>query len=474
MLKTDIAVLGSGPGGSTVAAILAEAGRETLLVEEGPFLSQRSCSPYSAEELQTKCRDGGISVTTGPARIAFVEGRCVGGGSEVNSGLYHRPPESVLAQWREELRIQHFEPRHLEPHFTAIEQDLGISFLKGPAPEASLRLKAGATSLGWDCREIPRWFRENPDGTSTRRSMSETLVPRFLSAGGRILAHSKAWSLSPTSGGWSIELVQSPKPGFPEVRRITVLARTVFAACGAIQTPCLLRRSGIRRNVGDRLRFHPMIKVAARFGAPVNTAGMGVPVHQVRQFAPGCTLGCSVSTPAHLALNLLPYPEVLRELPETWPTLANYYASTTGGKGSVRALPLTGDPWVRYSLTPEDETNLATGLRRLCECLLAAGAKALYPAIPGLFPIRTLSDLDRLPDRLPAKTTPLTSVHLMGTCPAGEHRGVCGADSWGKIFGHEGLYVADASLLGGAPGVNQQGSVMLWARRNAFAFLQKE
>lgn len=473
-LRTDVAVLGSGPGGSTVAALLAEAGRETLLVEEGPFLPQTSCAPYSAEELLTKCRDGGVSITSGPTRIAFVEGRCVGGGSEVNSGLYHRVPEPILTQWREELWIRRFELPNLEPHFNAIEQDLGISYLNGPAPEASLRLMAGAHSLGWECREIPRWIRENPEGSWTRRSMTETLLPRFFSAGGQLIANSRAWKLTPVASGWSIELIQSPEPGFPETRRVNLLARTVFAACGAIQTPCLLRRSGIRQNIGDRLRFHPMIKVAARFGSTVNTVGMGVPVHQVRHFAPGCTLGCSVSTPGHLGLNLLQYPDILRQLPEIWPRMANYYASTTGGIGTVRPLPLTGDPWVRYALTPDDEKNLATGLRRLCECLLAAGAEAVYPAAPGLLPIRDPSDLGRLPERLPAKSTPLTSVHVMGTCPAGENRAVCAVNSWGKIFGHEGLYVADASLLGGAPGVNQQGAVMLWARRNAFAFLQKE
>jgi choline dehydrogenase-like flavoprotein len=34
-----------------------------------------------------------------------------------------------------------------------------------------------------------------------------------------------------------------------------------------------------------------------------------------------------------------------------------------------------------------------------------------------------------------------------------------------------GLYIADASLLCGPPGVNPQGSIMALARRNALAFL---
>ena len=45
-----------------------------------------------------KYRNGGQTVALGRNKIAYVEGRCVGGGSEINSGLYHRtPPEVPIA-----------------------------------------------------------------------------------------------------------------------------------------------------------------------------------------------------------------------------------------------------------------------------------------------------------------------------------------------------------------------------------------
>jgi len=46
-------------------------------------------------------------------------------------------------------------------------------------------------------------------------------------------------------------------------------------------------------------------------------------------------------------------------------------------------------------------------------------------------------------------------------------------DSFGRVHGHDNLYVSDASLLCTAPGVNPQGSIMALARRNALAFLQR-
>ena len=71
-----------------------------------------------------------------------------------------------------------------------------------------------------------------------------------------------------------------------------------------MQTPALLRRSGIRENVGNSLRLHPMIKVVARFPDVVNSLDMGVPVHQVKEFAPRISLGGSISTPPYLAIAL--------------------------------------------------------------------------------------------------------------------------------------------------------------------------
>jgi choline dehydrogenase-like flavoprotein len=48
---------------------------------------------------------------------------------------------------------------------------------------------------------------------------------------------------------------------------------------------------------------------------------------------------------------------------------------------------------------------------------------------------------------------------------------VAATDSFGRVHGVPSLHVGDASLLPTAPGVNPQGSVMGFARRNALAFL---
>jgi len=80
--------------------------------------------------------------------------------------------------------------------------------------------------------------------------------------------------------------------------------------------------------------------------------------------------------------------------------------------------------------------------------------------------------VQNFPGILPAGRSNLMSVHLFSSCPMGENREKCATDSFGKVHGADNLYINDASLLCTAPGVNPQGSIMAFARRNALHFLQ--
>ena len=471
--RTDVAVLGSGPGGSVTACLLAEAGREVVLVEEGPDLALDSCAPFSRDEMVQKYRNGGLTVALGRTKVAYVEGRCVGGGSEINSGLHHRTPAAVLEKWRNDFQVEALTERDLLPHFEACEKDLCVSLMPGPAQPASLKLHQGAEHLGWSSVEVPRWFAYRPTpnapAAGVKQSMTQTYVPRARHAGARLLADTRVRRLRRRSNSWHIELEQS----LGGSRRRSVLkADKVFIACGAIQTPALLQRSGLGPLAGRTLHMHPTVKVIARFPEAINAMGMGVPVHQVKEFAPRFSFGCSISAPPHLALAMLDHPEHAADALENWRHFAIYYAMIGGGRGTVRTLPVYRDPLVRYRLADGDLTDLAEGLRQLCRCLFAAGAEVLFPSVAGSQPLRQERDLAGLPASLPGGRTNLMTIHLFSSCPLGENRKLCVADSFGRVHGAPNLWIADGSLLPGPPGVNPQGSILALARRNACHFLQ--
>jgi choline dehydrogenase-like flavoprotein len=206
----------------------------------------------------------------------------------------------------------------------------------------------------------------------------------------------------------------------------------------------------------------------------VNAADMGVPVHQVKEFSPRLSFGCSISSRPYLALGLMNHPDAAHETARDWPNLAVYYAMITSeGRGTIRGLPGFNDPLVRYTLTQNDRRNLSDGLRKLAEILFASGATALYPGLNRETVLRCRGCLSKLPDILPDGMASLMTIHLFSSCPMGEDQTKCASDSFGRLHGFKNVFVNDASLLCTAPGVNPQGSIMALARRNALKFLGK-
>jgi choline dehydrogenase-like flavoprotein len=473
-LVAEFVVIGSGPGGSTAACLLAEEGRDVLLLEEGPYVVPDEVRPFSRDEMVRKYRNGGLTVALGPTKVAYVEGRCVGGGSEVNSGLYHRTPSEILDDWRTRFRIDALEEDSLRPHFEANERELRVATMPGPPPLASLKLHDGANRLGWKSLEVPRWFAYAPTPDDPNRgekqTMTRTFVPRALAAGARLVNNTRVLRLRRPGARWVVEAEQVGPDG---PRTLTAESPTVVVACGAIQTPVLLRRSRIAPAAGRSLHLHPTVKLVARFPDTVNHPAMGVPVHQVKEFAPEISLGCSISSPPYLKLAMLDHPAHEAEVESGWPHMAIYYAMTRGGRGTVAPTPGFRDPLVRYRLTESHLTTLADGLKHLARCLLTAGAEALYPSISQSKPLTCEGDLVTLADSLPVGRTNLMSIHLFSSCPMGEDRSRCVADSFGRVHDVPGIVVADASLLPGPPGVNPQGSIMAIVRRNTVQLMER-
>ena len=470
-LSSEAVVIGSGVGGAITSAMLTEAGLDVILLEEGSHLPLDSAPHFTLEEISQKYRGRGLTVGLGKAKVAYVEGRCVGGGSEINRGLYHRISSEVLEAWDREYHVKVLSKDELTPHYEACEKDLCISHLRVSPPPVSLKLNEGAQKLGWQSIEVPRLVQYYVDESGTektrKQSMTETFIPRFLSAGGMLLSNMWVRRIYRQRGRWRVQAENV----YYHHQNLEITADTIFIACGAIQTPALLGRSGFKLSAFNTLRFHPMIKVVARFPEEVNFPGMPDPVHQVKEFDPRFSMGCSVSSRPTLALAMADHPEHLKEVDRYGRCMGLYYAQTTGGNGSVRVLPGFRDPLVSVNIPKQELSVLSEALRRLCECLFAAGAVAIYPGISGFPTLQSEKDLISLPEILPAKLTNLSTLHLFSSCPMGENRLRCSVNSFGKVYGTDQLYIADASLLCGPTVVNPQGTVMAIAHRNVMEFL---
>jgi len=475
-LRCEVLVIGSGAGGALTAAMLAEAGRDVLLVEEG-LAVDRPIATHSPEAMQLWFRNSGLTPLLGDVKIALVEGRCLGGGTEVNSAFWHRPFPQILDRWREEFRIEELSEAALAPLFEELERELNVRTLGDtPPPRSSALLATGLERMGWAYREVPRAVSHDPGANQyfpgAKRSMSQTYLPRARRAGARLHSPCRIERLTVEGRRVTGARGRSFENGAPEP--VEIVADHVFVCGGATQTPALLRRSGIKKNVGDSLKIHPMLKVAAEFPEVLDSHLAALPVYQASEFWPDITIGGAVYSAGYLAMILSEdWAERQREM-VGWHRMALYYTACCGtGKGRVRAFPFTGEALAFYSLSSRDQQLLTEGFRATCQALFAAGATHLYPALRHVARLDTPAQVEELTAKpLPLNTLSLSTVHAFSSCPLGEDRSRCAADSYGRVHDYANLFLNDASLLPDSPGVNPQGTIMGLALRNVRHFLQ--
>jgi len=480
-LDCGAVIIGSGAGGATMAAELAAAGVDVVVLEEGGYHPTESFTAETGRALRTLYRDGGGGMTFGRPSVLYAEGRCVGGSTVVNGGMSWRTPSRVLDRWAGQEGIEAIRESDLDPYFARAESRLSVG---RQDPETvgrdSALFKAGADAKGWNI--VPnRRNQLHCAGTNScnsgcptgaKQSMLVTSVPRALAQGARVFADCRVDRVDRSGPAVSGVTGHVVRPGGRRGPKISVRARTVIVAGGAIQTPALLMRSGLRSasgQLGRNLSLHPNAVVTALFDTDV-TGWHGVhQAFQVREFAAdGIVLTAVNLTPTMLAGILPAWGAELGAL------MADYNRIVTAGPlitdtgtGRIRNVPGLG-PQVSYQLTDSDAARAVRGVELTAEALFAAGARRVLLPFDGAPEITSPGELRRLLARpVPRRALQLYSVHLMGTArmSADPRRGVTG--SFGEFHGVPGLYVADASLFPGPVGINPMETVVALAMRNA-------
>jgi choline dehydrogenase-like flavoprotein len=486
----DYVVVGSGAGGAVAAHTLASAGFSVALVEEGPWVKTREFGERVYEAFRRMYRDAGTQVVEGRSYIPLIQGRCVGGSTVMNSAIAHRTPDDVLAEWDERFGLgAHINDRALEPHFDALERELNVHAVADDVLGNNNRMfldEAGAEGLTArkmhryerDCRGSGRCVQGCPNGA--KQGMNISYVPWALSLGARIYCSCRVERVVVEGGRATGVLARTVGEGTdPHASREVRLhaRRGVLVAASTIQTPNILRRSGLRaRALGEHFQCHPGYGLGGVFDSPVEMsfgATQGAECTQLRK-AERIKLE-TISMPPELAAVRIP--GIGQELMRNFGVFANLavWAVVIRAEAEGTVKPgWGGRDKVKLSLTKADIARTRKGTAILARMMFEAGAREIWPGIFGLPSVLRSIDEVRLIEEAPldSRLFSFITTHMFGAARMGvDPRTSVVAPSF-ETHEVSGLYVVDSSVFPTNLGVNPQHSIMGMSRLAATRIAQ--
>ncbi len=482
----DYVVVGSGAGGAVAAHTLAKAGFSVAIVEEGPWIRTRDFGESVYDAFRHMFRDAGTQVCEGRSYIPLIQGRCVGGSTVMNSAIAHRTPEDVLAEWHERFGLgEHLTAEVLAPHFDALERELNVHAVADDVLGENNRLFLDeASAEGLPARKMHR-YEKGCRGSgrcvtgcpnAAKQGMNVSYVPWALTLGARIFCSCRVDRVLVEDGRASGVLAHTTSDAGDEegdakpTRSVRLHARRgVLVAASTIQTPNILRRSGIRsRALGEHFQCHPGYGLGGVFDAPVTMtfgATQGAECTHLRR-TERIKLETISMAPELAAVRI---PGIGRELMRNFGVFSNLavwaVVIRAEAQGSVRP-GWGGRDKVKLSLTTADIQRARKGTAMLARMMFEAGAREVWPGIYGLpSVIRSIDEVKLIEEAsLDSRMWSFITTHLFGAARMGidPKTSVVGPDF--QTHEAKGLYVVDSSVFPTNLGVNPQHSIMGMSR----------
>jgi choline dehydrogenase-like flavoprotein len=335
-----------------------------------------------------------------------------------------------------------------------------------------MRFREGLSKLGWDSQVMQR----NVLGCSeqicgqchygcpigAKQSTVKTWLQDAYDAGARIVVDAPVEKVLIEKGeARGVEATTS------DGHKLTVRARAVAAAAGAINTPALLARSGLDNpNVGKNLMLHPVLLVWAMFEEEVLPwtgvfgstfcdefldLGEGYGVKYMHASAHPSDL--AVFAPWRGASE---HSELMQSLRYT----GGFGILQRARDGGEIVVGKDGLPTPIWKLSDFDRGVMRKGLDGLAQILEAGGARRIYTSHAGWVSYDPGNEgcekMLKAADDYgwgPAQVT-LGSFHLMGTAHMGSSRESSVCDSNGEAWDARNLFVVDGAVLPTGLGVN--------------------
>jgi hypothetical protein len=509
----DVLVVGSGPAGSVLAHELRQGGKRVLLLERGAFVVPGS--------METRLIDDLVDTRTSmDGNIRIRNGMGVGGGSLVNVDLCFAPTtlaiRTKIEAWRKagQIATDEFTQAELAQEYEWVKREIGTRTLS----EAEINSNNRAL---WDGARLsglhPKLYSLNtyppgrsPSPVTDKRSAESQLLIAALEDStnplGMMPDAGVRRVLFERSGGEqrAVGVEVQMRPAIPLAGAIadpnglklpageifTVRAKIVILSAGALGSPTVLLRSGVKNDwIGRGVVLHPSMPIMGRFDHHIDAlTGTEASVYvDDRLVDRGYALESMADQPLYAAL-MSPGPAMHSfQMIQSFRDLAGFGVMLidTPQSNNRVVLDQSGSPQIDYTLSESDKKRFAAGIAEAIRVMFKAGAKEVYlPTTEdilgsqasgpqsaldtGLQPqVLTSPDQAALVERnltFTANRSIVTSAHMQATDKMGAspQNSVVGQDF--HVWGTEGLYVVDGSVFPTSVGANPMQSIYTIAK----------
>ncbi len=498
----DACVIGSGPGGSVVAATLALAGRKVLLVERGPFVPPEQIN-FRVLDMSNKF--GHVETTAG-YRTVLYQGNAVGGSSMIFGAVAMKPRQFVFDEWQARSGVETLTYETLAPHYDYVGKVMSVTPQRKELenrPNAIVREMATAVGKRDDLVLVNRYTAGCAGvglcnfgcPVDLKGNMINSFLPLALESGNlTVLTETKADAVvgGKRDGGWHAEGVavslrdhtggRAAAKAIVKAERIVVAAGAFFSSGVLLSSPNFPRRQAI----GQKIYLQPHAQIFALFDDPVTKPGRnrdgqyvpknGVPaIYNFLGFLETHHFWwlASILYPAGFAsaLSHLSPGDHFQMMRQYHKAMAITLTMKDDPAKSQMVLK-DGRPQLNFQESKHDIEAMRKCFLVASEAFLAVGARRVFLPLlrpPTIESKRDLQKIEKL--KFTYNDLILYSDHTSGGNQFGvsSERGV--TNERGRVFGTTNVFVADSSLFPAAPGVNPSWTIMALARHVATGML---
>ena len=484
VINADVVIIGTGAGGGTTAEILAEAGLNVLMLEEGPLKSTNDFKMDEREAYHDLYQESAGRMSK-DGSMSILQGRCVGGTTVINWTSSFHTPEQTLEHWANEFKLEGASKEEMTPWFERMEERLQIAPWPVPPNPNNAVLSRGAEALNLEWHVIPR----NVSGcwnlgycgtgcpTNAKQSMLVTTIPGALNKQSGLIYNARAERLIIEGEKvLGVEVTALNSDYKPNGNMFSVKAPHVVMSCGGINGPALLLRSDApdpKKRVGKRTFFHPVAFNFAQFDElidPYYGAPQSIYSDHYQWLNVTGPAGYKLeATPLHPGLAAVLFMghggrhyEDMGNLPNTNLLLALIRDGfDEESPGASIELASDGSPVVDYPVNDYIWDAFQRAMISMAEIQFAAGAKRVRPSHLDAPWYETVEEAREGINNLDNRSNAFTvgSAHVMGGMAMGEDLDKCVVDSNGKYHYLDNLYVIDGSVFPTSIGANPQLSV---------------